>query len=172
MDVGDRHGKLTIVERTWKQGKARRYRAFRCACDCGGEAVVTVSNMDRTRSCGCERLRGLADAREANGEASIPRLTTHGLSKHPHYTRWYNMVQRCTHPQHAAYPDYGGRGIEIAPEWREPGPFLAYVDATLGPCPAGHSLDRIDNERGYVPGNLRWSTWPEQRKNQRKRRTA
>lgn len=107
-----------------------------------------------------------------NGESTVDRLTTHGLSKHPHYTRWYNAMQRCHHEQHRAYPHYGGRGIRVAPEWHDPAVFLRYADEVLGPCPAGYSLDRIDNEGHYEPGNVRWASWPEQRNNQRKRRSA
>jgi hypothetical protein len=82
------------------------------------------------------------------------------------------MVDRCTKPTHAAYANYGGRGIKVCPEWLDVTVFLAYLDAELGPCPPGHSLDRVDNEGDYVPGNLRWATRSEQSRNQRKKRQA
>lgn len=76
----------------------------------------------------------------------------------PHYTRWYNMVARCTKPHHPMWPHYGGRGITVCDEWLNPHAFYAYLDEVLGPCPADHSLDRIDNDGGYEPGNVRWAS--------------
>jgi endogenous inhibitor of DNA gyrase (YacG/DUF329 family) len=91
-----------------------------------------------------------------------------GRSRHPQYERWYNMVQRCTNPQHTQWEDYGGRGITVHDDWiTDPFSFYRYVDDTLGPCPARHSIDRIDNDKGYEPGNIRWATHQEQVRNRR-----
>lgn len=102
---------------------------------------------------------------------NTPRIRhkTHGLSKHPSYFRWCNAVNRCTNPNHRAYPNYGGRGISIYESWLDPSVFLGWLDENLGHCPNGMSLDRIDNDRGYEPGNLRWATRSQQVKNQRPR---
>ena len=90
-----------------------------------------------------------------------------GRCRHPHYTRWYNMVARCTKPHHPMWPHYGGRGITVCDEWLNPHAFYAYLDEVLGPCPADHSLDRIDNDGGYEPGNVRWASRSQQWANQR-----
>ena len=94
----------------------------------------------------------------------------HALAYHPHYHRWYDMNRRCYNSNNKHYKDYGGRGITVIPGWRKdagPGAFCAWMDAKLGECPEGKSLDRIDNSRGYEPENLRWATSEEQNNNQR-----
>lgn len=95
---------------------------------------------------------------------------THGLANHPSYHRWFNMIDRCENPSHAAYHNYGGRGITVHPAWRDVATFLAHLDSELGPCPTGYSLDRINNDGNYEPGNLRWATGSEQSRNTRRRR--
>ena len=81
------------------------------------------------------------------------------------------MVSRCTNPNHIAYSDYGGRGISVHPKWRyDQYSFIRYMLNTLGDRPAGFSLDRIDNDKGYIPGNLRWADRVTQNTNQRSKR--
>lgn len=108
--------------------------------------------------------------RFATTRATPERLNhvTHGLANHPSYHRWFNMIDRCDNPTHAAYPNYGGRGITVHSPWHDVGTFLAYLDSELGPCPKGRSLDRIDNDSNYEPGNLRWATRSEQSRNTRR----
>lgn len=74
------------------------------------------------------------------------------------------MIQRCTNPNNPAWRLYGGRGITVCARWRD---FPAFL-ADMGERPNGLTLDRIDNDRGYEPGNCRWATWSEQRSNQRR----
>lgn len=94
----------------------------------------------------------------------------HGLSTLPEYRCWSQIKQRCLNPNHSAYPNYGGRGIGVAPEWAAS--FEAFF-ADVGPRPSPqHSLDRIDNAKGYGPGNCRWTTWEEQARNRRPNGTA
>lgn len=115
------------------------------------------------------KKRGTMSERFAATRATPDRLNNlrHGLYKHPSYHRWYNMVDRCTNPDHRAYANYGGRGISVAPEWCDVTTFLNYLDQNLGPCPEGHSLDRIDNDGDYEPGNIRWATPAQQTWNRR-----
>lgn len=79
------------------------------------------------------------------------------------YVRWHNMIQRCTNSENKSYPDYGGRGITVCAEWLD---FEAYY-AAIGDAPPGMTLDRIDNDRGYEPGNVRWATRSTQSRNRR-----
>src|SRR5882724_8534937 len=92
-----------------------------------------------------------------------PKQPNHNLSRTPEYRSWSGIIQRCTNPAKEHYENYGGRGITLHPAWRHD--FLAFL-AHVGPRPTPkHSIDRINNDLGYVPGNLKWSTITEQRKN-------
>lgn len=80
------------------------------------------------------------------------------------FNSWYAARSRCHRTEDRNWRNYGGRGIFMAPEWfMDFDAFLAYI----GPKPSGTSLERIDNDRGYVPGNVRWATYVEQAANQR-----
>jgi hypothetical protein len=78
---------------------------------------------------------------------------SHGMTHHPVYRVWAAMLSRCTNPNDGAWSDYGGRGIRVCDEWR----FFPVFWADMGPAYAsGLSIDRIDNDDGYRPGNCRW----------------
>lgn len=84
----------------------------------------------------------------------------------PEYRSWRAMKARCLNPNDPCWATYGGRGITICDAWCES--FERFL-ADMGPRPGGHSLDRIDNDRGYGPDNCRWATASEQAANRRKR---
>ena len=93
---------------------------------------------------------------------------THGMSKTPEWNAWVNMVQRCTNKKSPQWKDYGGRGIKVCDKWKDS--FEAFY-AHIGPKPmAGLTIDRIDNEKGYEPGNVRWSSCKVQGRNKRSNR--
>lgn len=81
----------------------------------------------------------------------------------PTYKSWHAMKQRCTNPKSPQYKDYGGRGLDVAPCWMSFDNFLAH----MGERPAGTTLERIDNERGYWPDNCYWATRAQQQRNRR-----
>jgi hypothetical protein len=86
-----------------------------------------------------------------------------GRTKHPIYWIWVSMRQRCRDQNCRAWPRYGGRGITVCPEWNDFWVFVAHV----GERPPGLTLDRIDNDGNYEPGNVRWATYSEQNSNRR-----
>ena len=95
----------------------------------------------------------------------INHWESHGHTKggwSPTYTSYQSMLARCFNPNN---PYYGGRGINVVAHWMTFENFLA----DMGERPEGTTLDRIDNEDDYGPGNCRWATYAEQRRNQRKR---
>jgi hypothetical protein len=77
------------------------------------------------------------------------------------------MKERCYNPNSRSYADYGGRGITVCNDWQTLRGFRAYIEANLGPRPEGFTLDRIDNDGNYEPGNVRWASRHEQRMNSR-----
>ena len=89
--------------------------------------------------------------------------STHGMHGTSTWMSWMSMIQRCTNPNAADYPHYGGRGITVCDRWRQ---FANFFD-DMGERPAGKTLDRIDNNVGYSSDNCRWATPLEQRHNQR-----
>jgi hypothetical protein len=89
--------------------------------------------------------------------------------KHPVYKIWTDMKRRCANPRNRSYPCYGGRGIKVCERWRDFAKF--FTDMGDRPSPL-HTLERIDNDRGYEPDNVRWATRKQQRGNQRTHRTA
>lgn len=150
--LGERYGRLVVAAQR-NPGEAR----VQCVCDCGREHSVVLQQWGRSQSCGCLRTEQL-----------VARSTRHGMANSSEYAIWAQMVQRCTTPTHARYADYGGRGITVCTPWLD----FAQFYADMGSRPGGMSLDRIDNDRGYEPGNCRWATAVEQRHNRRGSRRA
>ena len=96
-------------------------------------------------------------------------------TKHPLYWIWRDMLKRCYSKAHSQHKNYGDRGIAVCVKWREPGDgFWGFV-ADMGTRPDGrypsglsrYSLDRINNDGNYEPGNCRWATQEEQMANRR-----
>lgn len=88
----------------------------------------------------------------------------------PEYGVWQAMIRRCYDPNRNGSENYLGRGIVVCDEWQGEGGFERFL-AHVGRRPSlKHSLDRIDNDRGYEPDNVRWATWKEQARNKRSNR--
>jgi hypothetical protein len=133
-------------------------------CDCGADGLVSGVDLRRghSRSCGC-----------LNAELVSKRSTTHGGSRHgnshPLYYTWRGMLNRCTYPGATGYKHWGGRGITVSDRWTGKNGFATFV-ADMGDKPSPkHTLDRIDNDSGYSPSNVRWSTPTEQAANKTRR---
>jgi hypothetical protein len=91
---------------------------------------------------------------------------SHGVQRTTEYRAWAGMHERCLNPQHKQYKHYGGRGITVCARWKDYEAFLA----DMGRKPEGTSIDRINNEGNYEPGNCRWATRIEQNSNMRSTR--
>lgn len=93
----------------------------------------------------------------------------HGLSRHPLINIWRGILDRCENPRNPAFHWYGGRGIRVCERWHDIRLFVEDIERLIGPRPEGMSLDRVDNDRGYEPGNVQWATPYVQAKDQRQR---
>lgn len=141
---------------SWKQEGAsfrvgKHWRAVASCGGCGRCVVVRCDHLKSGRSTGC---LGCASK-------------THGMHGSPEYHVWEAMTQRCHNRNFHQYCDYGGRGISVCDDWRGEGGFSRFYKH-IGPRPSSkHSIDRIDNDRDYEPGNVRWATVSEQHRNRR-----
>jgi hypothetical protein len=147
-----------LVFNRWTVLRKHSAGMYECRCACGTEAVVSIKNIRNggSKSCGC-----------LGREVARQRHLTHGerKSRTPEYNAWMGAKRRCVDRKLKQFCDYGGRGIQMCQEWMDSyDAFLRDVGRRPGP---DFSLDRIDVNGHYEPGNVRWATRRMQRLNSR-----
>lgn len=150
--AGDRYGRLVLVS---PLGRENGNMKWLCRCDCGVERKFFAAAVrhGHTSSCGC-----------AKSELVSAGRSVHGLKGTREYRCWSAARSRCFNVNNKNYPNWGGRGITMCDAW---GDFEVFL-RDMGPCPPGTSIDRIDNDGNYEPGNCRWATPMTQAWNSRK----
>lgn len=135
-------------------GKNSQSRYVQVKCDCGVEKYVQLSSLrsGHAISCGCD-LGKAHKSQVLQGHGS-----THGKSRTRTYSIWKGMRKRCFNPNEASYINYGGRGITICDRWDS----FEFFFQDMGEVPEGFSIERIDVNGNYEPGNCKWLPLNEQ----------
>lgn len=147
---GEKYGKWTVISdevrmksTTASNTSLRTY--VLCRCSCGAEKWLSLSLLRR------KNRRGTTQCRACSRKI-------HGASGHPYYSTYKGMIARCYNDKHMYYKNYGARGVGVYDEWKkDPVAFCEWIQANLGQRPAGYSLDRLDVNKDYQPGNIRWA---------------
>lgn len=152
--TGQRFGRL-IATRFSHRNKNSYYWSVKC--DCGNAFTVIKGSLGKnTKSCGCLKRDVLKERSTLHGQASRKGTTKE-------YRTWSHIKKRCYCKSDRDYRDYGGKGITVCKRWLNS--FEAFfIDMGKAPSPK-HSIDRIDNAKGYTPKNCRWATPKEQSHN-------
>lgn len=159
--IGDEIGRWTVVDLKRLvdvRGRKRKYAI--CKCECGRKRNVLLYHLRNraTQSCGCL----VREKHTTHGESS-----SRNKKETAEHSTWSGMIARCTNENSPGYNNYGGRGIHVCDRWLSYENFLE--DMGRRPSPR-HSIDRIDNDKGYSPDNCRWATQKEQCRNKRTNR--
>lgn len=159
--IGKKFGRFTILKRVKNATGSRRSR-WLCLCECGNNHITTGELLRNggSKSCGCLKI----EAGYKKGKEKFKHGHTIG-GRTKEYSIWKGIRSRCFNKNSKAYPNYGGRGIIICDKWKND--FKAFL-GDMGRIPKDKSsIDRINNNGNYEPGNCRWSTPLEQNRNKR-----
>ncbi len=152
--TGKTFGRLKVMEKVPHEPCERIY--WKCECSCGVTKDVSGTSLrsGHTKSCGC-----------LSADKVVARNTTHGMAKTPLNNVYHAMKARCLNKNVKAYKNYGGRGITVCDRWLES---FSNFYADMGDRPTGkHTLERIDNSKGYSKDNCEWRTSVAQCNNKR-----
>jgi hypothetical protein len=153
--TGLRFHRLTVVNRAPNAKNSSRTVRWNCICDCEITTIVSSQALrnNKIKSCGCYRAELLTQGN-----------VIHGMTGTPEFKTWEYMRRRVK-----LFSDYAQRGMD--PTWMTSfQSFYSHLMLTIGPHPGfGYSIDRVNNERGYFPDNVRWATMKEQANNRRKK---
>lgn len=156
--TNQRFGRLTVIERV--ENAENRQARWLARCSCGNEVIVRGAELRKangTRSCGC-----------LNKEIVGNLNRSHGMYGTKIYKTWAKIKSRCLNPADKRYKDYGGRGITICDEWKNDfRAFFDFVSKLEHYGDENYTLDRIDVNGDYEPGNVRWADWKTQARNKR-----
>jgi hypothetical protein len=156
MNFEDLSGKqinsLTVLHREIVSGSKKTYWSCRCVCGTPTRVCADSLKNGKIKSCGCKKGSAIAAQRRIHGAAGTPT-----------YKSWNAMMRRCYNPKDSKFEHYGGRGISVDVRWHEYQNFAA----DMGQRPADLTLDRINNDGNYGPGNCKWSSRSEQITNRR-----
>ena len=159
--IGKRFGRLIVESKAPVRYRpsGNQVTRWNCRCDCGKETTVDAPELRKgaTVSCGCY-------GKEYCGKSN----RIHGRSHSPEYIVWREIHRRCYSPNFKDFHLYGGRGIKVESEWHESNPNgLDNFLRDMGPRPPKTTIDKIDNNRNYGPGNCRWASSKVQSRNRR-----